>query len=91
MSYFSSSLARQGKYGRRPKVEIPEKTESAYFSLVSPAQSMIGKSSFLPACRHHQAECCTTETCVAPRWGSDPGRGHHGQEYNWHMPVMRGS
>jgi len=29
MSYFSSWLARQGKYGRRPKVEIPEKTESA--------------------------------------------------------------
>ena len=29
MSYFSASLARHGKYGRRPKVEIPEKTESA--------------------------------------------------------------
>ena len=30
ISYFSSSLARQGQYGRRPKVEMPEKTESAY-------------------------------------------------------------
>lgn len=30
MSYFSSSLARQGQYGRRPKVEMPEKTESAW-------------------------------------------------------------
>jgi hypothetical protein len=29
ISYFSSSLTRQGKYGRRPKVEMPEKTESA--------------------------------------------------------------
>lgn len=29
MSYFTSSDARQGKYGSRPKVEIPEKTESA--------------------------------------------------------------
>lgn len=29
MSYFTSSDARQGKYGRRPKVEIPENTESA--------------------------------------------------------------
>lgn len=30
ISNFSSSLARHGKYGSRPKVEIPEKTESAY-------------------------------------------------------------
>lgn len=30
ISYFSSSLARQGQYGKRPKVDIPEKTESAY-------------------------------------------------------------
>lgn len=29
MSYFTSSDARHGKYGRRPKVEMPEKTESA--------------------------------------------------------------
>lgn len=29
MSYFSTSLARHGKYGKRPKVEMPEKTESA--------------------------------------------------------------
>jgi hypothetical protein len=30
ISYFSASLDRHGKYGRRPKVEIPEKTESAF-------------------------------------------------------------
>jgi hypothetical protein len=30
ISYFSSSLAKHGKKGRRPNVEIPEKTESAY-------------------------------------------------------------
>ena len=30
MSNFSALLARQGKYGRRPKVLMPEKTESAY-------------------------------------------------------------
>jgi hypothetical protein len=30
ISYFTSSDARQGKYGRRPNVEIPEKTESAF-------------------------------------------------------------
>ena len=29
MSYLASSDARHGKYGRRPKVEIPENTESA--------------------------------------------------------------
>lgn len=29
MSYFCSLLAKQGKYGSRPKVEMPEKTESA--------------------------------------------------------------
>jgi hypothetical protein len=29
ISYLTSSLARQGKYGRRPNVEIPENTESA--------------------------------------------------------------
>jgi hypothetical protein len=29
MSYLTSSDARHGKYGRRPKVEIPENTESA--------------------------------------------------------------
>jgi hypothetical protein len=33
MSYFSLSLARHGKYGRRPKVEMPENTESAYWML----------------------------------------------------------
>lgn len=30
ISYFTSSLARHGWYGRRPKVEMPEKTESAW-------------------------------------------------------------
>lgn len=30
MSYFTSSDAKHGKYGRRPNVEIPEKTESAF-------------------------------------------------------------
>jgi hypothetical protein len=30
MSYFTSSEARQGWYVMRPKVEMPEKTESAY-------------------------------------------------------------
>jgi hypothetical protein len=30
MSYFTSSLARHGWYGSLPKVEMPEKTESAY-------------------------------------------------------------
>jgi hypothetical protein len=39
MSKVSSSLARQGKYGRRPKVEIPEKTESAC-PFVRPACSL---------------------------------------------------
>ena len=29
MSYLTLSVARQGAYWRRPKVEIPEKTESA--------------------------------------------------------------
>ncbi len=29
ISNFSSSLARHGQYGKRPKVEMPEKTESA--------------------------------------------------------------
>jgi hypothetical protein len=29
ISNFSLSLAKHGKYGRRPKVEMPEKTESA--------------------------------------------------------------
>lgn len=29
MSYFSSSLAKHGKKGSRPKVEMPENTESA--------------------------------------------------------------
>lgn len=29
MSNFSLSSVRQGQYGRRPKVEMPEKTESA--------------------------------------------------------------
>ena len=32
MSYFSLSSARQGQYGRRPKVEMPEKTASAYLA-----------------------------------------------------------
>lgn len=35
MSYFTSSLAKHGKYGRRPKVEIPEKTESACLMRIS--------------------------------------------------------
>jgi hypothetical protein len=30
MSYFTSSDAKHGKYGRRPNVEIPENTESAF-------------------------------------------------------------
>ena len=29
MSYFTESVARQGEYWMRPKVEMPEKTESA--------------------------------------------------------------
>ena len=33
MSYFSLSSARQGQYGRRPKVEMPEKTASAWFAV----------------------------------------------------------
>ena len=31
ISNFSLSSARQGQYGRRPKVEMPEKTASAYW------------------------------------------------------------
>ena len=33
MSNFLSSLAKHGKYGRRPKVEIPEKTASAWYMI----------------------------------------------------------
>ena len=39
MSYFSSSLARQGQYGSRPKVEMPEKTESAWWRQYRPFTS----------------------------------------------------
>ena len=30
ISYFTWSVARHGEYSMRPKVEIPEKTESAW-------------------------------------------------------------
>ena len=33
MSKFSSSLAKHGKYGRRPNVVIPEQTASAYIAI----------------------------------------------------------
>jgi hypothetical protein len=35
ISYFTSSDARHGKYGRRPNVEMPENTESAFALSVS--------------------------------------------------------
>ena len=38
MSYLTLSVAKQGAYWRRPKVEIPEKTESACRCQQSPCQ-----------------------------------------------------
>ena len=38
MSYLTLSVARQGAYWRRPKVEIPEKTESAWSCQQSPCR-----------------------------------------------------
>ncbi len=48
ISYFSSSLARQGQYGRRPKVEMPEKTESACSGQLSIIDLRDGQSTCVP-------------------------------------------
>lgn len=64
ISYFSSSLARQGKYGNRPNVEMPEKTESAYIyitSKVSPGPSHVTiHKTIIPEYPHLPGEYCTT-------------------------------
>lgn len=40
MSYFTFSVARHGEYSIRPKVDIPEKTESAC-GILSPEDSYL--------------------------------------------------
>ncbi len=59
MSYFTSSDARQGKYGRRPNVEMPEKTESAC-DLVNAWSESLWVTLALPAFLHLLGGCCTT-------------------------------
>jgi len=71
ISYFTSSDARQGKYGRRPNVEIPEKTESAFqlsIAILNMGLEQIG----VPGFRHHLEVCCTTGPCVDLELGFDP-------------------
>jgi hypothetical protein len=65
ISYFAWWLDKHGWYGRRPKVEIPEKTESAYaiVGCYSVAHFLWGFQ--VPECRRHRAEYCT----------KDPGEG----------------
>lgn len=51
MSNLASSLARHGKYGSLPKVEMPEKTESAYLGQL--AQWPWALNGHRPVCLHH--------------------------------------
>lgn len=59
ISYFTSSDARQGKYGRRPNVEIPENTESAFDYQHSSTLTSIN----IPGSRHPLEGCYTKEPC----------------------------
>jgi len=79
MSNLSASEARQGKYGRRPKVEMPEKTESAWRAGVSTSGAWVGRGreeDLLPEFHRRQEWCCTRGApCAGPE---QPGtrKGH---------------
>ena len=64
ISYFSSALAKHGKYGSRPKVEIPENTESAWNRV---SWGIFGgqlRLQFSPEFRRLPGECYTTGSCA---------------------------
>ena len=84
MSKLSSLLARQGKYGRRPKVEMPEKTESACNIIKSCSRDAVTN---VLAFLHLQEECCTTTTYVAQILGS--GRVYRDRQPRLRVPARK--
>ena len=84
MSNASSLLARQGKYGRRPKVEMPEKTESAcYIVKYCLREALPCVLVFL----HLLGEYCTTTTYVARILGFD--HVYRDRQQRWKVPARR--
>jgi hypothetical protein len=84
ISKLSSLLARQGKYGRRPKVEMPEKTESACNIVNSCSRDAFPNVlEFL----HLLGGYCTTTTYVALILGS--GRVYRDRQPRRKVPARK--
>ena len=87
MSYFTSSLARQGWYGMRPKVEMPEKTESAWRQVSTGSRIADCVPFHLPGYHHHQVGCCTTGSCAGQQ--QVPGPRARGRRARTRLLPMR--
>lgn len=67
MSYFALLLGdRHCAYGRRPKVEMPENTESAWVRCLVPVlfARLVLDRGVLPECRRRRVGHCTRVTGV---------------------------
>ncbi len=85
MSYFSSSLARHGQYGRRAKVEMPEKTESALRMSVMVTSALHPPN--VPVSHHHQVlafSYYTTSSCEVQQSAFGHGRREQWQQQQGH-------
>lgn len=66
ISYFTSWLVRQGWYLIRPKVEMPENTESACLSISPVFRAINWKHEVAPEFHHHRARYYTTVPRAGP-------------------------